>query len=145
MLDVVCSTDVVFRSAFSAVWISMDVVFFYVNVLLQLQWQCLMCLNHSQTISELHVSQCYLYFSVFVRSTEIPVPSYWLEMKTCATHLAATSLELCLNNDFYATHPVIETKIGENPDNHKYSICGMAVWNKAGKKFRVRKYKQMYP
>ena len=66
-------------------------------------------------------------------------------MKTFATHWAATSLELCLNNDFYATHPIIKTKIGENPDNHKYSIYGMAVWNKAGKKFRGRKYKQMYP
>ena len=33
----------------------------------------------------------------------------------------------------------------KNPDNHKYSIYGMAVWNKAGKKFRGRKYKQMYP
>ena len=49
-------------------------------------------------------------------------------MKNFATHWAATSLELCLSNDFYATHPIIETKIGENPENHKYSICGMAFW-----------------
>ena len=39
-------------------------------------------------------------------------------MKTFATHWAATSLELCLNNDFYETHPFIETKIIENPAYH---------------------------
>ena len=66
-------------------------------------------------------------------------------MKTFATHWAATYLELCLNNDFYATHPIIETKIVENHDNLKKSIFGMAVWNKAGKKFGGRKYKQIYP
>ena len=70
MLDVVCSTDVVFRSAFSAVWISMDVFF---KILCQRSSSASMTMfnvfNHSQTILELHVSQCYLYFSVFVRST----------------------------------------------------------------------------
>ena len=73
-----------------------------------------------------HNATCIFLFLLGQLQAEIPVPSYCLEMKTFTTHWAATSLELCLNNDFYATHPIIETKIGENPDHHKYSIqCGM--------------------
>ena len=98
--------------------------------------------HHSPTISELRIWQRYLYFSVFVRSTADGNCLY----NSCALLLtghedlchvlrAATSLELCLNNDFYATHPFIETKIVENPGYHKNSIFGMAVSNKAGKKW----------